>query len=425
MTNKKIIIFLSILFVVGFILRILSYINYSGCVASDAPAYLEMADSISNGKGYTKPDTGTPTAYRPPGYPFFIAAVYYVFPNAGLGTLRFLNTIFSCLTIIFVYLILIKIADKKSAILASVITTLYPAFIYFSGLIITETIFTFLFTLSVYLLLRSNLKASNFIAVGLIWGISILLRPTILFLPLYIFFLTVIFSKKSPVKWKSALIILVVTYLVVFPWTFRNYLRFHKFIPVSTNGGGILFQGFFPHPKGFGFTPFDKMNEVRPEGLNEAETSSFYTNYTLKYAITHPLNSVKLAILKEISFFSPLDGKRNRLGSNYNFVYGIVMMAALWALWNNRKPTAGWIIIYALIMYFILLTLIVPGTPRYRLPVDVFFIMMASYGMMDMCSKGKKGIYILSSIVFINLLVYALANPVIKIVKPYLMNMFN
>src|SRR5258707_5297166 len=79
------------------------------------------------------------------------------------------------------------------------------------------------------------------VAAGVLWGIAILTRETVLyFVPLAAVWLATRPGSGARVR---AAAFLAVALLVVAPWTYRNWLEFHAFVPVSTAGGQNLFQG--------------------------------------------------------------------------------------------------------------------------------------------------------------------------------------
>src|SRR6185369_12191155 len=76
---------------------------------------------------------------------------------------------------------------------------------------------------------------------GGLWGLAILTRETVLyFVPLAALWLATRAAAGARLR---AGAFLVAALIVVAPWTYRNWLEFHAFVPVSTAGGQNLFQG--------------------------------------------------------------------------------------------------------------------------------------------------------------------------------------
>ena len=77
---------------------------------------------------------------------------------------------------------------------------------------------------------------------GLLFALAILTRETALFaLPLAALFLAS--RRPRPAAAARAAILLAMALLVVAPWTYRNWIVFHAFVPVSTAGALALYQG--------------------------------------------------------------------------------------------------------------------------------------------------------------------------------------
>ena len=87
------------LFLLALVVRLYAVTAYGVAEpTADAADYHRLATGLARGAGYVS-EAGVPTAWRPPGYPFFLACVYAVsgpsvraatFVQAGLGALTVL-----------------------------------------------------------------------------------------------------------------------------------------------------------------------------------------------------------------------------------------------------------------------------------------------------------------------------------------------
>ncbi len=99
---------------------------------------------------------GKPTAIRPPLYPAFLAGVYKVFGAENYNAVRVIQIFISLLSGILVYSLAKKIfAREDVALLAGGIFLFYPSLVFFNYLILTETLFIFLFLLSLWCLVAA------------------------------------------------------------------------------------------------------------------------------------------------------------------------------------------------------------------------------------------------------------------------------
>lgn len=427
-THRKVILALVVLCLAGFGVRAWFGLGLTGHVAGDAPAYEALARSLAEGRGYVNPHSGQPTAYRAPGYPFFLAGVYTMFPGADFRLLRILQAALSACTIPLVYALARHCGERRVALLAAALFAFYPSSIYFSALLITETLALFTFTLVLVLLaqtIREEQKKGSIrwhAACGTVLGLATLVRPITLLLPLYLLALFLIFPLHAPLRTRGIVYLLLTFCLILLPWSVRNYLRFHRFVPVSTTAGTVIWQGLQPDPRGYGFTPWEQIERVLPEGLDEVEASRYLLRDALRFARRHPARTLWLCGVKLASLFSPLDGRRCRLGSAYNPAYGIVLMTALWAGWKNLKTSpmaraAAWVI-----LYFALMAIVFYGSPRFRLSFEPLLIVFSAVGIAGLYrQKGQgSGRWLLGLILGVNLLFYLVANPLIRWVRPYL-----
>ena len=95
------------------------------------------------------------TAIRPPLYPAFLALVYKIFGPENYNAVRIIQIFLSLISGWIVYSLTKSIFhEEKVALLAAAIFLFYPSLVIFNYLILTETLFIFLFLLALYLLVE-------------------------------------------------------------------------------------------------------------------------------------------------------------------------------------------------------------------------------------------------------------------------------
>jgi len=105
---------------------------------------------------------GRPTAIRPPLYPAFLALVYKFLGAENYNAVRIIQIFLSLLSGILVYSLAQKIFRRERiSLLASGIFLFYPSLVIFNYLILTETLFTFLFLVSLWFLITVILAVSS------------------------------------------------------------------------------------------------------------------------------------------------------------------------------------------------------------------------------------------------------------------------
>jgi hypothetical protein len=189
-------------------------------------------------------DTGQLLMGRPPGYPAAIALVYTAIERPVAAKLE--NAFFLTLAVLAL-IVLARRIEPRSVALVPYLVLAYPLVMYAATVLYPQVAGCLLITLVVLLVAGERFTSREAAAAGLAYGVLILAIPYfILLLPLVGLFLVV---SRAGIKWpavKPAVLMMIVAAMVVVPWTLRNYVQFHKFVPISTNNGSNLFIGNSP-----------------------------------------------------------------------------------------------------------------------------------------------------------------------------------
>lgn len=180
--------------------------------------------------------------FYPPLYPYFLALTYA--PWDSLEVVKVAQVLLSVLLIPAVGRVAGVLFGERAGLAAALIVAVYPELIWFSVHFWSET----LFMVFLWWAVERAIHADRFggmgtaIASGVLFGLAILTRETVLyFVPLIA--LGLAFRAPQPSGWKRGAALLMATIVTVVPWTYRNYLAFGAFVPVSTAGGLNLYQG--------------------------------------------------------------------------------------------------------------------------------------------------------------------------------------
>lgn len=202
---------------------------------SDAGEYVSLGRSLRFDHVFAL--EGTPTYFRAPGYPAFIASLWW--GESPILLLLCAQCVLGAATAVLAYKIARNL-DKRIALLAGLGMAFAPLSIAATAEVLTETLFTFLVTTFVYFWLRKR-----FVLAGLILGLSWLVRPTTM--PFIGFILLAVFLFPRLKSFRSGgVVIAAIAILTVAPWVIRNALVFRKFVPVAIGGGRTnLLSGTF------------------------------------------------------------------------------------------------------------------------------------------------------------------------------------
>lgn len=385
----KIVLFV---FLTALILRIIFILSLEQkFYFDDEHEYWKMVDNFISGKGLMVAETLK--AYRPPLYPLFLAVAVKI--GAGILGIRIVQALIGALTCIFIYILSKKIFNEKVAIFSGFISAVYPFFIFYTGFLLTETLFIFLVVMSVLTIVNLSQKdtSSNYgLLAGIVNGFAGLCRPTMeLFFPFCLIF--VLFSKDMlNLKIKKIVYACLGFILVLTPWIIRNYVAIGKFVPGTTMGGAVFWEGNNPYSEGGPCRYF-------PEGIWQIEETSrdrIFYRLTVECIKKDPVRFVKLLGKKFLRFWNIVPNAADYRGNLYRlisvFSFGILLpffiVGILTSRHNRHAMFLLWIIIFFTVFHMIFLASI-----RYRVAIEPFVIMLASSGfitLMDMLKFNLK-----------------------------------
>ena len=180
--------------------------------------------------------------FYPPLYPYFIAVAYALFH--ALEAAKWAQVVVSALLVPAVGLVGLRAFGPRAGLVAAGITAFYPDLVWFAAHFWSETLFLVLLWWAIERLTAGDARGSTAAAAvaGLLWGLAILTRETILYLTRVAAVWLAWRAGRAGGTKRAAAFLLCAT-LVVVPWTLRNWMAFRAFVPVSTAGGLALFQG--------------------------------------------------------------------------------------------------------------------------------------------------------------------------------------
>jgi 4-amino-4-deoxy-L-arabinose transferase-like glycosyltransferase len=200
-----------------------------------------IARSLALHRGFSSPFypiTG-PTALLPPLYPWLLAGIFKVFGIYSVKsalTILSLNSLFSALTCIPIYMAARISVNARVAAFAAWGWAIYPFAIYFSaGRVWEISLTSLLITTCFWLALRlhEHPRPSRWLAFGLLFGVAGLSNPAVfsLFPALLLLPLWRLYRAGGP--WlRTGLFAGVGMIAVLTPWTVRNYRVMHVICPV-------------------------------------------------------------------------------------------------------------------------------------------------------------------------------------------------
>ncbi len=392
------------IFFIALIVRILYILLHanSTTVTYDSAVYDSLAlGIIERGEFYFEKMHSS----HPPLYPFFLAAIYKLFGHS-FTLVRFIQSFLDALTCVLICLVSEKLTQsKKWAWGAGIFSAFYYGLIHMSAAILTESLFTFLFTLSIFLLI--DIEKNNYIKTalaGFVLGLTTLTRA----IPLLMLFLIPawLFVKyRLDVKsvLRNFIAVLLPFIITLIPWTVRNYKIHGVIVPINIEAGYAFWSS--NNPYGLGINPFlqpetKELAKKYSSTLPEAEKDRKFFQEGLKFLKSQTLlQNIKSVLHKYYCFLFPSIEK-------YDVTFVMIAPFALYGMWIMLKSNS---LIYYVLLNFIISTTIFVGYPRFRNPASPFIIMFGAAGIKSLFErcKNKRNFYFFSGLwVLLNLILF-------------------
>ncbi|MCM8828736.1 MAG: glycosyltransferase family 39 protein, partial [Candidatus Omnitrophica bacterium] len=261
-----------------------------------------------------------------------------------------------------------------------------------SGFLLTETLFIILVLLSVYAFVKLIEPEVSFyygIFAGAMSGIAGLCRPTReLFLPFFLLFVLCSKSELLRTRLKKVFFAFTGFVLILTPWIIRNYIVIGKFVPGTTMGGAVFWEGNNPYSEGGPCRYF-------PEGvwqIDEAQRDGVFYRLTFEYIKKDPRRFIHILGKKFLRFWNVVPNAVEYSGNLYRFIsvtsFGLLL--PFFALGILVVPyNAGNVFLIGIIILFTLFHMLFLASIRYRVAIEPFVIILACYGFLWLVKQLK------------------------------------
>ena len=218
---------------------------------TDAAQFDQMAVNLKNGLGFGyaelppfKPADKQPTAIRAPLYPLSLAVVYD-FAGRSWTAGRIFNALLGTLIVALVGILGSQIWNRRLGWVAMAIAAVWPTMILTGSSLLVEPLLVSLSLASVAAALQHRRKPKGLwwpAVSGITLGLAVLTREIAFALVVPNALLLWTARKDRPARFSrralaAPILALFVSFVVVIPWTIRNAMVMHAFIPVSDSSG--------------------------------------------------------------------------------------------------------------------------------------------------------------------------------------------
>jgi 4-amino-4-deoxy-L-arabinose transferase-like glycosyltransferase len=190
-----------------------------------------------------------PASNYSPGLPLAVGGLYRLTGGVDTRLARVVLALVASLSVLFAYLIGRRLSGPAAGLIGAAALAVYPAFLEYGGMLMTEPLGATLISGSVLAMLRAADApgAARWLGPGLLLGATAMVRPE--YLAIALLLAAAVFARgarrdRGPALANAAALLAGVA-IVVAPWTARNLIVLDRFVPISTGGGQVLFAGTY------------------------------------------------------------------------------------------------------------------------------------------------------------------------------------
>lgn len=254
-------------------------------LTSDDIGYMALARNVAQGAGFTQ-DGVTPMVYRPPLFPMLLGGWFKATGTSSiLSAAVFQSLLHAATAAAAFFLFLVVLPSFGWAFGAALFLAVNPLLVTRVVFVLQETtilLFTVLAAWSTVRLVKAPSTPKAALA-GAAWGICTLAKIVSWYVPLLVIAMSLLPGRlRFTLRGKEAAALLFFFAAAVAPWTIRNYLHFHRLIPVNAQGEGML-EWNVSQAKVPGEVPGERyVKEVYSKNMPDTERRALLWKYILE-----------------------------------------------------------------------------------------------------------------------------------------------
>jgi len=383
---------------------------------ADALDFDRLAVALAEGRGYgaAKPEAvpgGGATAFRPPGLPVALAAVYTLtgtdVPHDRWQAGRLLEVLLGVATVALIALLALRLAGPGAGLAAGALAAVYPPLLVPGASLLSEALFLPL-ELGAILAALAHRRSPHpwrwAVLAGIACGLAALTRGNGLLLVPPLALAAGTGARRS---WRAPAALAAAAALVVVPWTIRNAVQLHAFVPVTTETGytlrgtyqeGTAVRRDYPALWQVPYLELLTLARDHPH-MQEAELDGRLTAGALGYVRDHPTSLLSASFWNSVRMVHGQGPKIERLQELSNGVASPLGLAGVYGFWalavlalvaaagtGAWRVVPGWLwLLVALLWATTVWT--AGGVGRYRLPCDPLLLVIAGAGLAAVSSR--------------------------------------
>jgi hypothetical protein len=394
-----------------------------------------------------------PTAYFPPGYSYLLAGVDLLDDHQTGGSQavppeQISQAVLGTITVGLVGLVALEAFGPGVGLLALGLAAIYPVLIELSSILVAENLMVALELAAVWAMLRARRSRHPYLwiaACGVLTGLASLTHQNAAVLLIPLSFGAWMLRRRgarlapdapasggyapgvpdssgqravAPVSRARALLapalLVVATAVTIAPWTIRNEVQLHRFIPISDELGITLAGTYNPQSAAYKPVPYkwryfynirEDHKLIKAAGhMTELQLSDVLQNQALNYISAHPTapldvafhNTLRLVEL-EGSFAwqasaAAVDLPESTAQVGVICFWVLCGLAVLGAFTRVVRRGPGWLWTIPVLLWLSVVFVNVE-TPRFREPIDPFLILLAACALATAAKRigGLRG----------------------------------
>ncbi len=367
-----------------------------------------IGSALASGRGFSNPfgpATG-PTAWEPPLYPYLIAAVFQLFgiyTKASAVALLTLNSAFSSLTCVPIFLVARRVFSEKVAAGSAWAWALLPNVMFWCTRAVWETsLSALLFTLAFWFALtledRDGLRP--WAQFGLFWGLIALTSTSLLsFLPAAGLWAWYHRAKRGKRSFAGVLLAAVIFFVCIAPWLLRNHREFGKFIFIRDNFGAELRLGNGPGADGtwmeylhptqntFAMQQYESMGELAYVQMRKRQAVEYIKQDYGRFLV--------LCIKRFVYFWAgpPKATQPPWMSQVKNSLFLASSVLTFWGLGRalRQKRSGSGLMFWMILLYPAIYYAVFPN-PRYRVPIEPVMTVLCVFVITEARWRSKASL---------------------------------
>ena len=419
------------LLIAAFLIRLVYVDNTYYKAINDAGTYNRFGSNVAQYGDYhtgSGPHTGAGgsrghTAYFPPAFPYFLGLVDLIDGHQAGGKTavapeRIAMAVIGTLSVGLLGLVALEAFGAPVAMAAMAIAAVYPVLVELSGTLVAENLLLVFELASIWTALRARRARTTpgaygwIAATGVLTGLATLAHENaaLFALPLGVAAWSALRARdvgerRGPPRrpglraLAGPALLVVCACLMIAPWTVRNAVELHHFVPVSDETG-ITLVGTYnadsaaAEPLHYKWVLYLKLPEFRAlakhaSRYDEVGLSDVLQHRALDYIRAHPSAPLDVGFHNTLRMFE-LEGSfawhasyaaislpARAAGIGVVSFWVLLALAIAGLFTTVRREAPGWLWAFP-ILYWLSVTFINLETPRFREPIDPFFILLAA-----------------------------------------------